>query len=255
MRVLERKEASAVFYILFGGSMLILGLLVHKAKLYFLISGYNTYSREKQENVDVESTAKLIGYYGYANAAVFFAAGVLDYLDMKIGLIPPIIFMMVSTMILLWKIQKYDGNVYDDNGQMNKRSKVQFLIVILILGGTFLFVGFMLFASSRDTSVRIDDQGIEIEGMYGEAYDWSAMEELDLISDLPDITLRTNGSAIGSKLRGHFRMDEFGAVKLFMDASVQPYIYFEVNGKPVIFNLGDREKTEEFYEKMMEMKP
>lgn len=255
MRVLGRKEASTVFYILFGGIMLIMGLLVHKAKLYFLISGYNTYSSEKKENVDVESTAKLIGYYGYANAAVFFAAGVLEYLDVKIGMIPPIIFMVVSTMILLWKIQKYDGNVYDDNGQMKKSSKVQLLIVILILGGTFLFVGFMMFASSRDISVHIVDQGIEIEGMYGEAYEWSAMEELTLLSDLPDITLRTNGSAIGSKLKGHFRMNEFGAVKLFMDASVPPYIYFETNGKPVIFNLGDRVKTEEFYKKMMEMKP
>ena len=235
--------------------MLILGLLVHKAKLYFLISGYNTYSREKQENVDVESTAKLIGYYGYANAAVLFATGALDMLGVKIGMIPPIIFMMVSTMILLWKIQKYDGNVYDDNGQMKKSSKVQFILVILILGGTFLFVGIMMFASSRDTSVRIDDQGIEIEGMYGDAYEWSAMEKLSLLSELPGITLRTNGSAIGSKLRGHFRMDEYGAVMLFMDASVPPYIYFETNGKPVIFNLGDRVKTEEFYKKMMEMKP
>ena len=62
MHVLEKKETNAVFYVLFGGIMLILGLLVHKAKLYFLISGYNTYSREKQENVDVESTAKHIGY-------------------------------------------------------------------------------------------------------------------------------------------------------------------------------------------------
>ncbi|MFH5835275.1 DUF3784 domain-containing protein [Proteiniclasticum sp. C24MP] len=244
-----------MFYVIFGGIMLILGLLVHKAKLHFLISGYNTYSREKQENVDVESTAKLIGYYGYANAAVFFAAGGLGYFDVKVGLIPPIVFMMISTMILLWKIQKYDRNVFDEDGQMKKSSKVQLFLVLLILGGTFLFVGYMMFASSRDTSVLMDEQGIEIEGMYGDAYEWASMEGLALLSELPDIRMRTNGSAIGSKLRGHFRMEEYGSVKLFMDASVSPFIYFEVEGKPVIFNLGDEEKTEEFFQKMNEMMP
>lgn len=244
-----------MFYLIFGGSMLILGLLVHKAKLYFLISGYNTYSSEKKENVDIISTAKLIGYYGYSNAAVSFLVGILEYAGVKIGIIVPIVFMMITTIILLWKIQKYDQNMYDDDGHMKKNSRVQIFLVIILLGGTFLFVGYMMFTSSRDTSVVLYGEGIEIEGMYGASYTWSSMDELTLMEELPEITIRTNGSAIGSNLRGHFRMEEFGAVKLFMDADVSPYIYFEHDGKIVIFNLGEEGKTEEFFKKMNEMKP
>ena len=244
-----------MFYLIFGGTMLILGLLVHKAKLYFLISGYNTYSSEEKENVDVVSTAKLIGYYGYSNAAVSFLAGILEYAGVKIGIVVPIAFMMITTIILLWKIQKYDHNMYDENGQMKKSSKTQIFLVIIILGGTFLFVGAMMFTSSRDTSVILNEEGIKIEGMYGSFYTWSSIEELTLMEDLPEITIRTNGSAIGSKLRGNFRMEELGAVKLFMDADVPPYIYFEHEGRIVIFNLGEEQKTEEFYEKMYDMKP
>lgn len=244
-----------MFYFIFGGTLLILGLLVHKAKLYFLISGYNTYSSEEKENVDVVSTAKLIGYYGYSNAAVSFLAGILEYAGVKIGIVVPIAFMMITTIILLWKIQKYDHNMYDENGQMKKSSKTQIFLVIIILGGTFLFVGAMMFTSSRDTSVVLNEEGIKIEGMYGSSYTWSSMEELTLMEDLPEITIRTNGSAIGSKLRGNFRMEELGAVKLFMDADVPPYIYFEHEGRIVIFNLGEEEKTEEFYKNMYAMKP
>jgi len=249
------KEMLEMFYLIFGATMLILGLLVHKAKLYFLISGYNTYSSEKKENVDIVSTAKLIGYYGYSNAAVSFLVGILDYAGVKISMIFPIAFMMITTIILLWKIQKYDRNMYDENGQMKKSSKTQILLVIIILGGTFLFVGAMMFTSSRDTSVVLNEEGIKIEGMYGSSYTWSSMEELTLMEDLPEITIRTNGSAIGSKLRGNFRMEEFGAVKLFINADVSPYIYFEHEGRIVIFNLGEEEKTEEFYQKMDAMKP
>lgn len=243
-----------MFYFLFGAGMLLLGLLVHKAKLYFLISGYNTYSSEKKENVDIISTAKVIGYYGYSNAAVMFLAGILEYAGMNIGIIGPIVFMMITTILLLWRIQKYDRNMYDDDGHMKKSSKVQILLVIILLGATFLFVGYMMFTSSRDTSVVLKEEGIEIEGMYGASYDWSSMEELTLMEELPEVIIRTNGSGIGSKLRGHFRMEEYGAVKLFMDAAVPPYIYFEHEGKIVIFNLGEEEKTEELYNEMNEMK-
>ena len=244
-----------MFYLIFGGTMLLLGLLVHKAKLYFLISGYNTYSREKKENVDIISTAKLIGYYGYSNAAVSFLVGILGYAGIKIGIIVPIAFMMITTIILLSRIEKYDRNMYDEDGQMKKSSKAQIFLFIIILGGTFLFVGAMMFSSSRDTSVAINEKGIEIEGMYGASYAWSSMTELTMLEDLPEIIIRTNGSAIGSKLRGNFRMEELGAVKLFMDAEVPPYIYFEHEGRIVIFNLGEEEKTEEFYKKMVDMKP
>jgi hypothetical protein len=249
------KEMLAMFYFLFGGTMLLLGLLVHKAKLYFLISGYNTYSSEKKENVDVISTAKLIGYYGYSNAAVAFLAGILEYAGVEIGIVVPIVFMVITTILLLWRIQKYDRNMYEEDGQMKKSSKVQIFIVIIILGATSLLVGYMMFTSSRDTSVVLDEEGIEIEGMYGASYTWSSMEELTLLEELPEIIIRTNGSGIGSKLRGNFRMEEFGAVKLFMDAAISPYIYFEHDGKIVIFNLGEEDKTEEFYKEMNEMKP
>ncbi len=243
-----------MFYFIFSAGMLLLGLLVHKAKLYFLISGYNTYSKEKKENVDIVSTAKLMGYYGYLNAVLFFLVGALEYSGVKIGMIPPLVFMMISTVFLIWKIQKYDGNMHDEDGQMNKKSKMQSILVIFSIIGTFLFVGVILFSSSRDTSVILQDQGIEIKGIYGDYYDWSSMEELTILEELPKITLRTNGSALGTKLKGHFRMDEFGSVKLFIDKSVKSYIYFESGGKKVIFNLGNQDKTVAFYEKMVDAK-
>ena len=101
----------------------------------------------------------------------------------------------------------------------------------------------------------LSEEGILIEGMYGSSYDWSSMTELSLLEVIPEVIIRTNGSGIGSKLRGNFKMEEYGAVKLFMDAAVSPYIYFEHDGKTVIFNLGEEDKTEAFYEKMIEMKP
>lgn len=240
-----------VVYFLIAATMLIMGLVVHKGKAYFLISGYNTYSREKREKVDVVSIARLMGYYGYSNAFVFFIAGALDYFGMEMSLTPALIFFGVSTMILMVRAQKYDGNMYDEEGMMTKKSRIQMYLIVGILGTTFLFVGYMLYASSRDTSITLDDEGIEIHGMYGDRYLWTEVEEITLHEEIPEITMRTNGSAIGSTLRGQFRMKEFGSVRLFIDADVSPYISFDHNGKMIIFNMGLAEMTREIYEEML----
>jgi len=40
------------FYILIGVFLIVMGLLVHVFKWYFLISGYNTMSKEKKAKVN-----------------------------------------------------------------------------------------------------------------------------------------------------------------------------------------------------------
>ena len=242
------------FYFLIAATMLLIGLVVHKGKAYFLISGYNTYSKDKRENVDVVSIARLMGYYGYSNAFAFFLTGSLDYFGVDVGLTPALVFFGLSTMTLIIRAQKYDGNMYDEQGVMTKKSKVQMYLVVGILGATFLFIGYMMYSSSRDTSVTLDDQGFEIHGMYGDSYLWTEVDELTLLEEIPDITMRTNGSAIGSALRGNFRMKEYGSVKLFIDADVTPYISFEHDGKMVIFNLGEEVRTRQMYEEMLKIK-
>lgn len=241
-----------IFYFLTALTLLAMGLIVHKGKAYFLISGYNTYSREKRENVDVVSIARLMGYYGYSNAFAFFLTGALEYFGFEVGLTPVLIYFGLSTMALIIRAQKYDGNMYDEQGVMTKKSKTQMILVVGILGATFLFVGYMMFASSRDTSVTLNDQGFEIHGMYGDSYIWTEVDDLILLEEIPEITMRTNGSAIGSALRGNFRMKEYGSVKLFIDIDVPPFISFSDEGKMVIFNLGEEEKTRNLYMEMME---
>jgi hypothetical protein len=81
-------------------------------------------------------------------------------------------------------------------------------------------------------------------------YAWETIHDVELMESLPRIELRTNGSALGSKLKGHFRTTELGSVKLFVDADVPPFIYFEAGDDRVIFNLSDETETKAAYEKL-----
>ena len=83
-------------------------------------------------------------------------------------------------------------------------------------------------------------------------YLWDSIESVELLDKLPTIERRTNGSEVGSKLKGHFSTKELGVAKLFVDTEVPVYIYLKSNKEDIIFNMEDEEKTRKLYEEVLE---
>jgi hypothetical protein len=240
------------FYLLIGIFFIFLGLSVHVFKWYFLISGYNTMPKEKKANVDTTGLGRLMGIYAYFNGGVFTLMGILLALGFKPVHTPAIVLFVVSTIYLLIKAQKYDGNIYDKDGKLRKGAWKEFIIPAVIGVGTLVFVGVLLFFSSQSTKVTVLEEGIEIHGMYGDVYAWESMSNVELITELPTIELRTNGSALGSNLKGHFRTTELGSVKLFVDTSKPPFIYIETDEGNIIFNLENDKETQEIFKEIID---
>lgn len=238
------------FYFMIGAILFLMGLAVHRFRWYFLISGYNTMNKEKKANVDVESLGKLMGMYGYLNGVVFFLVGILYGLNIKIGGAMAFAIFIISTGYLLVKAQKYDHNLFDENGKFIKSAKKELIIPLVIVSVVLVGVGILMVFSVQPTKLTYLDEGLEIHGMYGETYAWVDIEKVELIDSLPKIEMRTNGSGVGSHLKGYFRTTEYGKVKLFVNAETSPFVYFTVEGSKVIFNLDDPIKTEEAYKEI-----
>jgi len=148
---------------------------------------------------------------------------------------------------LLVRAQKFDGNIYDENGNLRKGAWKQLAIVVGIVAAILIGVAVLMFYSSQPTKVSILEEGLQIHGMYGETYVWETIQEARLMETLPRIEWRSNGSQIGSHLKGNFRAADIGAVKLFVNADRPPFVYLRADNKIVIFNLADEEETEHAY--------
>jgi hypothetical protein len=133
-------------YILIGLFFIAIGLAVHVCKWYSLISGYNTMSKEKKANVDTERLGRLIGIYSYVNGSVFIVMGGLHVMGLKPGMNPAIVFFSISTVYLLIKAQKYDGNIYDANGKLRKGAGKQLALPVGIGVLTLIFVAVVCFS-------------------------------------------------------------------------------------------------------------
>ena len=224
-----------------------IGLAVHILKWHFLIAGYNNMSKEKKANVDTERLGRLIGIYFYVNGGILIIMGILQAFGLKPGLTPAIVFIAISTVYLLIKVQKYDGNIYDENGKLRKSAGKQLAMVVGIVAVILIFVAVMMFFSSQATKVNFLEDGVKIHGMYGEVFTWNSIKTVKLIEELPNIEKRTNGSALGSNLKGNFRTSELGSVKFFVNTQTLPFIYLKTDDGITIFNMKDADETQEIF--------
>ncbi len=239
------------YYLVTGLFFVAIGLAVHVAKWYFLIAGYNTMPREKKANVNTKALGRLMGVYSYVNGAVFMGMGILYALGLKPGMTPAMVFFGVTTVYLLIKAQKYDGNIFDENGKLRKGARKQLALPIGIVAVTLAFVAVLLFFFSQVTQVTFLEEGLQIHGMYGEVYAWDSIEEVVLMEELPSIVMRANGSALGANLKGHFRTEECGSVKLFVNTEKPPFIYLYTIERISIFNMGTPEQTEATFDEIL----
>ncbi len=233
-------------YFILGVFFIVLGLAVHVFKWYFLISGYNTMSKEEKEKVDTKGLGRLMGIYCYTNGGILLLTGFLTAIGLKPTLTPALIYLGISTVYLLVKAQKFDGNNYDENGRMRKGIWKHFIVPFVIL----IIVGVLLFSMAQPTEVSVNDKGIKIHGLYGETYTWDSIEDVKLIEKLPTIERRINGAQIGAYLKGYFRTREYGTIKLFANTKKPPFVYLKTDDRIAIFNLGTENETQEIFKEL-----
>lgn len=239
-----------MIWLLMACLFLFLGLSIHKFKWYFLISGYNTMSKEKQAKVDVARLGKLMGLYGYFNALLFLLMACVEWFDIGVPQTPFWVLFVVSTGLLLVKAQKYDGNLFDEQGKWRKGAWRQLIVPGVIIGAVVIGVGILIYFALQPLEVNVRDNALEITGSYGDVYTWDSMQQLQLLEELPTIEYRSNGSAVGSHLKGYFKTKEHGTVKLFVDTEAPPFILFESDGEIIIVNLSTKTDTLSLYTNM-----
>jgi hypothetical protein len=240
-----------LLYFIIGILLIFMGLSVHVFKWYFLISGYNTMPKEKQEKVDTKGLGLAMGIYFYANGAVWIIFGILHAFGSKPNILIPIVFFGISTAYFLIKAQKFDGNIYDKKGSLRIGKWKQLLGPYGTSILAFILVAVMFIVFSQPTKVTVLDTGFQIHGMYGGTYSWESIKEINLTDNLPVIQRRTSGAAIGPNLRGHFSTD-IGPVKLFVNQQLPPFIFLRIDDKIIILNLKTPEDTNNLYRSILE---
>ena len=242
-----------IVFILMAFLFLLIGIVVKHFKCYFLIAGYNTMTKEQQAKVDIEKTGNIVGNFGYAMFFIQILASVLGYFKYEtLSFMISFISIMVGVIIVFIKAERYDGNDRNPDGSIKKGKKIMIAVISVFFTAIIIGISILMFSGNKASDIIIGNNYIEIKGMYGTDILIDDIKEVSLEESIPKIIAKTNGSNLGSKLKGNFKLEELGKVKLFIDKDKPPFIFMKLDQSYIIINFESRQATEDIYKKIKE---
>jgi len=127
------------------------------------------------------------------------------------------------------------------------KNKTGFLLASIIIAITLLFPLILILTGNRDPRITIFKSGFKISGMYSLTINYSDIKQLDTLSVLPRIQMKTNGYAFGKYLKGNFRLQNKENAKLFITRRVTPYILIRTENLNVYLNFKVSKKTVDLF--------
>lgn len=120
-------------------------------------------------------------------------------------------------------------------------------VAIVFLPIAFVFL--IIQMGEKPPRVTMSHEGMKIgAGLYTVDLPWSTVTDVSLEQTLPRIMRRTNGYALGGTLRGHFRVEGLGPVRLFVERDQPPFVRITSSTEGVIYvGLGRGGGTRQLY--------
>ena len=114
----------------------------------------------------------------------------------------------------------------------------------IIIGSVLLIIVLFTIYGNADTKIILNNDNVEIGGMYGGQIKYTDIEKVDTLTWIPTIKFKTNGYAFSSVCKGHFRIKGIGDALVFADCSATPIIQLKLKSKEVYFlNFKERKST------------
>ncbi len=225
---------------------LLLGIAIKHWKWYWVISGYNTMSKEKKAQVDTEGLGRFIGNGLYVLSVILLVGAWLS----ANGFHTAFLILMIATGIMfpafMIKAQKFDPSAWNNDGSM--KMSVKIIIGILIL--TFAFVGALIGYGMLPPNVEVHQDRVTVSGMYGTSIAGENISGLELVETIPAIRRKTGGMDAGPVRKGWFQLENGETALLFINLDSPPYIQFRDEHRLVLINYRDPERTEDLCNEM-----
>ncbi len=243
----------SVLFFGIGALMLLFAYLVGVRKMYQLISGINTASKDQRAKMDLPAICKSMGICFAVIGFIFILAGGMSLvgIDWAVEAAFMIFFIVIWFMVIY--IQRFDGNNFNETG----RPKVKYYITVLGVSAIMIVViifGVTLYSGTLSSpQITFSGDTLEISGMYGTNIGKPEISEITLLEQPISFSAKTNGSAVLGAYKGNFTSRQYGPVLVYVKEESVPWIMIQRREeKPIILSLKNSKETNELYMKLEE---
>lgn len=206
-----------------------IGFIVTEKNAKYLLSGYNTLSEADRKQVDINAYIPYFRKFHIFLGISFMILGTLliYFISENAAGIFLAVYPILAYIYFISVSSRYSKGL---GTKWNKAS-------VIILIGTLVFVTGLLGYGFRENEITFDSNHIGFSGSYGETIAPSDIQSIELVGQLPEIISKTNGFALGTINKGHFKTRNGEIVKLILNSDHKPIILFtKTDGKKIYYS-------------------
>jgi len=184
-----------------------LGFIVTKNNAKYLLSGYNTMSETQRAKMDLDGYLHFFKrFHLVLGVSMLVITLILSVFNNNWASGFMIMLPLISYLYLIIK-----GNSFYKDAKAQKLATYfgcGILIVVIGIVGTLQFTG------NKNNDLKFSQNGLEINGLYGLKIEKKNIIKINLVSELPPISYRSNGYAAGNYAKGSFKAKNGKTIKL-----------------------------------------
>ena len=120
-------------------------------------------------------------------------------------------------------------------------------IIVLIIAGVFIFGLFTI--SRSENTFAIEDNTLNVKGMYGRSYDLEGAS-VELLEDKPNLIRKVNGTDVRNGKKGLFNVEELGRCRVYIHQTTGPCIMLTTESDIVLIILKEDGDTIKLYNEL-----
>lgn len=208
-----------------------------------LISGYNTSSPEEKAHMKERGIGKFVGNYLFGLAAVILAGFLLGKAGVPYAQDISWAVFIVVIVVMLIRVRQFNPPG-PPSPQRRRRQRLAFIIAAA--------VAVLVAWNALPAGIELQSGQVTISGAYGTSFKYADIEQVQLLEELPEISLRTNGISLGPINKGHFQLEDGSSALLFLRNTKPPFIHITFNSerKPIIVNSDDPASTNQLFKEL-----
>jgi hypothetical protein len=209
-----------------------------------LLSGYNTMSEQERENVDIIGYVTFFRKFYRVFSVVYFFGGAILFYFVNTDVAG--VFMVIAPLVAVL-IQSLKSATYTIENN-NKSAKV---VGSLLVGIILLVIG-LLWLGYKENELVLENNDLKITGIYGETIPLNAIDSIALVNELPEISVKSNGFALGTASKGHFKTKDGEPVKLLINQKSGPYILIQKADNSKLYYSSKKLSTIRLYQQLLQ---
>jgi hypothetical protein len=202
------------------------GIGITKENAPYILSGYNTLSKEKKKNFDLDGYLLVHRKFFTLLAISSALLSTIIYFIDESYFIVVVIYQLLAFIYFFWKTLKYD---------QNPRNWANYF-AIGVVTISIMAVIWLTVQGFKNDEIAITKNKFTISGMYDKEIDLSSIDSIAIVKQLPHFPLKINGLGIGEIRKGYFK--NLSGEKAFLSvtkSNLPYYLYIRTNNRELIY--------------------